>query len=921
MTDLTAFSLLLTKIAVPAARPRVIPRTRLLDPGDEDPGFRLLLVCAPAGYGKTTFLTEWARRRRERGTAVAWYALDPGDDDPVLFGSYLTASLDRALGPDSTRTQISGFLRSSPDVDLRRVLPPLLNSLAQDGPDLLLVLDDYQSIQSPAIHEAVGYLLEHLPDRMCLAVGSRSDPPLPWARHRARGRLKELRADALRFSREETDLFLRDVMRMEIPADWIDILEQRTEGWAAGLQLAALSLAGPSGGESAIRSLDGSSRLLVDYLWQEVFSRQAKSVRLFLLLTSVLDRMHASLCDLITGCSDESAAVLKRLERDNLFIAALDDRGEWYRYHPLFRDFLQDRLQKEHPSRIPGLHRAAAEWHSKHGYLREAVRCAFRAGDWPFAAAMVERHGADMVMRGETAAVREWCDTFPEDEMRNHPGLCLIQSNALLLGYRERDRRKILERLTQVERTAMEMGDRRTARILMGQAATTRTFLEATTWNPEVDPRRQFDLAQTAMDLLAEDDPARSALGLTVGYAHMALQDARAGSEAMERAKELSAAGRNFFGIAEAAFHQARLAQAQGHLRQAEAICRQAHADLADLTGGAGSSLPAAGCLDLALGEVFLERDRLDEAERFFSHGLERIGWGMNPYYQMIACRGLFRLRAIQARQDDAFGFLSRLEDAWPEVDFLSRGLRIELRIRLSPQRRKRGMAEADAWDRSFSRSLDSADFLPGMGPLGAAEAYYLAYLIRTWISIAAGRSQTALAYLERQLESAATNGLAQRIMELSLLQAQALHRQGEDRRVWKALERALEAGQAEGFIHTFDQGPESQSLLAAAYRRGIYAEYVGTILSAISPSPHRPGRAFEEDGLPGVPSPLSLSGREMEVLRLLARGNSNREIAERLVITVGTVKTHINHILEKIGAGNRTEAVARARERGILDR
>ncbi len=911
-----ASPLILTKISMPAARTRILQRTRLVDSLAENSGAGLTLVCAPAGYGKSTLLAEWARSEGQKGIAVAWYALDPSDDSPLSFGTYLVAGLTRALGSNPELEQIAQLLRSSPELDLQRILRHLINAIAASGRECLLVLDDYQMIGSPAIHSALALLLEHLPEKMRLAIGSRSDPPLPLARLRARGELLEIRADRLNFTLEETARFLKEVMRLDLPAEWIAVLEDRTEGWIAGLQLAALSLSGRTDKESLISSFRGSHRYLVDYLLEEVFTHQPEPVQRFLLSTSILDRMCAPLCDALMEHESSSAAVLEHLDQENLFVVALDEEAYWFRYHHLFRDFLQARLEKTRPERVPLLHRAACEWHSREGYRREAVRHALLTRDWEYSAALVEQYGISMMMHGEVSTVFEWCAAFPEAVMGAHPTLCIFQCNALLIGYRQKNRLTIEKRLRQIGQAVSAMGDGPIPRILLGQAATIRTFLEAMDQDPAADPRKQFSIARKALDLLSEDDPARSIVVLTTGYAHMALHDAQAGFQAMEQARELSIPCRNYLGIVEAVFHQTRLAYVQGQLRRAESICREGRIDLAALLAHPDQELPAVGCLDVALGCLLLERNELDEAEKHLLHGLELIGWELNPHFLMTAHVGLFRLREIQGRSAEAVEYLSRLEEACPDMVFYARGLRIMHALRegaATPEI----LADANRWNESFASPLDGDGLLPGMGPLGAAEAYYLAYLARVRVAIAAGQTKGALSYLERQLDLASSHGLAQRVIELSVLEALAVQAGGGGQRVWDALERALESAPAEAYMHSFDQGPDSIQLLGKALERGICREKTGWILAGVK------AEKFvrkESGGLSGAQLPSPLSGRELEVLHLMAEGVSNQEIAQKLFITVGTVKSHVNHILEKLNARNRTEAVARARNLRLLD-
>jgi len=605
MEELASF-LVLTKLHIPARRASHIPRTHLIERLTPETQTGLIFVCAPAGYGKTTLLSEWAQTLIHKGTAVGWFAIDSSDDDPLPFCTYLVASLMQALGSTSELSRITQLMRSSPELDMQKMLGAIINAIASSERDCVLILDDYHLIGNPAIHTALAFLLEHRPENMRVVLGSRSEPPLPLARLRARGQLFEIRTADLRFTPDETARFLKEVMHLQLSAEMVATLDERTEGWAAGLQLAALSLAGRSDKESFLSSFTGSHRYVGEFLLEEVVNHQPDEVQSFLLHTSVLERLCAPLCNAILGGQTNSASILDYLEQANLFVIPLDEERKWYRYHHLFRDFLQTRLNKIQPERVTALHRAASEWHAANGFLREAVQHALQTRDWEYAAALVEQHGVSVMLHGEVSTMYEWCAAFPEEVIRVHPTLCLFQSNALVLGYRQQNRGRIEERLQQVEQAAAGLEDRPLARLLIGQATTTRTFLAAVTPDPAVDPREQFPLAQRVLDLLSEDDPARSAVALTIGYAHLALHDAQAGYQAMEEARQLSLACHNYLGVVEATFHEARLAHIQGHLRHAAEICRQGRAAIAAVLAHSEQELPAVGCLDIALGCILL---------------------------------------------------------------------------------------------------------------------------------------------------------------------------------------------------------------------------------------------------------------------------------------------------------------------------
>jgi ATP/maltotriose-dependent transcriptional regulator MalT len=925
--DTTGAPLVLTKICLPGPRPRTVSRPRLMERLIPGSGAGLILVVAPAGYGKSTLLAEWSRALLQEGVAVAWYALDAGDDAPISFGSYLVASLAQALGPLAEFTHLTQLLRASPEVDLQRILPGLINAVAADGRHCALVLDDYHLLGTPAIHTAMAFLLDHLPDNLHVIIGSRSDPPLHLARLRARGQLLEVRAADLRFVEAETAQFLNGVMQLELSADGIAALEERTEGWIAGLQLAALSLAGRAEQDRRVASFSGSHRYLVEYLLEEVVNRQAEEVQAFLLGTSILERICAPLCDAILGTASPNAPILEYLEQANLFLVALDEQGCWYRYHHLFRDFLQSRLRKTQPERSLALHRAACEWLTANELLREAAGHAFQVHDWEYAAAFVEQHCFTMIIRSEIATLYAWCSAIPEEVMGTHPMLCILQALALAYNFQRQNQARIEARLRQVDQLLSVMENRQTARELTEFATVARTFLSMAP-DPTANSRELLVHARDMVGAYPQGDPGQFTGVLLTGYANLALHEAQAAAEAFETARHLALSGHLFFGVVESTFHLARLIHSQGQLRRAVEICRQGQADITALLPHPEQDLPALGCLDVALGCVLMEQDRLDEAESQLRRGLDWMGWGMNPYYLMTAYTGLFRLCEIQGRSAEALECLEHLEAAWPDLDFYTHGLRVWHRLRAEPED-PGARASAAAWCQEFSPPAGEGVHLPGMGPIGAAEAYYLAYVTWVRLQIATGNAQAALPYLTRQLDLSQAHGLSTRIIELSLLKAQALRANGDRASAWTVLERALALARPEGFVRIFDQGAALTHLLVEAAQRGICREYIAQILAAIGA---REAAGSGREAEPGRQNPVEslrvasltlvepLSQRELEVLRLMARGASNQEIAGQLVITVGTVKSHINHILGKLEARNRTEAVARARGMGLPD-
>ena len=420
--------LLATKLHVPRPQPGFVPRRRLVQALDEGLARGRVLVCAPAGSGKTALLADWARGG---GRPVAWLGLDGGDSDPARFWRYAVAALDRA------RPGLAGRVGPLPPPgSFEGLVTALINELAADpGPDeVLLVLDDYHLVDSGPVHESVAFLLENLPPGLRVVVSGRADPPLPLARLRARGQLAELRAADLRFTPEEAAALLGEAAGPGLPGTAVAALVARTEGWAAGLQLAGLSLRGHADPAGFVAAFSGSHRFVLDYLADEVLDGQPGQVRAFLLETSVLERLSGELCDAVTGRAG-SQAMLAGIERAGLFLVPLDEVRGWWRYHHLFADLLRARLQAEQPGRVQALHRAAAAWCEEHDLADDAVRHALAAGDAAWAARLVERHVETLLGRSEGVTLRRWLSALPAESVRDRPRLCLAQAYGAAQGF------------------------------------------------------------------------------------------------------------------------------------------------------------------------------------------------------------------------------------------------------------------------------------------------------------------------------------------------------------------------------------------------------------------------------------------------------------------------------------------------------
>src|SRR5215211_7605194 len=484
--------LLATKLHIPRPRPGFLARPRLTQRLAEGTARELVLVCTPAGFGKTTLLADWARQGER---PVAWLSLDEADNDPVRFWRHVAAALDQAR--PGVASPVAGLLQGQQSASFQAVAATLVNELAGVADAVMLVLDDYHLIQAQSVHESLGFLLEHLPASLRLVVASRADPPLPLARLRARGQLAELRQRDLRFTVEEATTLLRTTVGPDLPADSVAALTARTEGWVAGLQLAGLSLKGHAAPAGFVASFSGSHRYVLDYLTEEVLDRQPDHLLQFLLETSVLERLCGPLCEAVCGRAD-SQALLEQAERANLFLVPLDEVRGWWRYHHLFADLLRARLAREQPERLPELHRAAAAWCEQHGLVDDAVRHALAAGELAWVARLIEQHWDAMLWRSENVTFRRRLQALPAELVRSRPRLCLAQAyGALLSGRLE----AVEPLLADAERALADRGDQpqETCEPSVGRAVSLLANLPAAiTLAPAMLARERGDAERTA---------------------------------------------------------------------------------------------------------------------------------------------------------------------------------------------------------------------------------------------------------------------------------------------------------------------------------------------------------------------------------------------------------------------------------------
>jgi LuxR family maltose regulon positive regulatory protein len=903
--------LLATKLHVPRPRPGFLPRPRLVAALGAGLARGRVLVCAPAGFGKTALLADWARGS---GQPVAWLGLDGGDSDPTRFWRYVVAALDRTR-PGLT-ARLDPLLGQPAPRAVEGLVMALINEFAADpGTDeVLLVLDDYHLADSGPVHESVAFLLENVPPGLRVVVSGRAEPPLPLARLRARGQLAELRAADLRFTPEEAAALLGEMAGPGLPAAAAETLAARTEGWAAGLQLAGLSVRGHADPNEFVATFSGSHRFVLDYLTDEVLVGQPAQVRAFLLETSVLERLSAELCDTVTGRAD-SQAMLQDIERAGLFLMPLDEVRGWWRYHHLFADLLRARLQAEQPGRVTELHRAAAAWCEEHGLADDAVRHALAAGDPDWAARLVERHVGVLLGRGEGTTLRRWLSAVPAESVRKRPRLYLAQAIGAAMSFQMDVLGALLD---EAERAYAASGDQPNeapagqGASLLANVPAGIAFLRGVLARLRGDTAFAADYDKQALAQVDEEDwLLRSFVRWNRAAADW--QDGRL--EAAERGlaevlAERRAADEFFAGFLamRVCYDLGRVQRAQGNLDAAMATYRQA-LEVAD-----GSSQPPhLGMAHVGLAEVLYERNELAAA---LDHASQGITLCRQLVFTAPVAAGLAILARIRQAQGDAAGALGAMGEAGQA------GLSSQVIALLGPVRARLQLAQGDVpaaaqWAKSAGLSPDDEPDYP-QEP---------AHLVLARVLLAQHQPGLALTLLKRLLDAAGSQGRTGSVIEIQALHALALAASGDRAGARDALAVALTLAAQRGYVRVFaDEGAPMRALLAemSAARpnqpnaaRRFDPGYLAALTRACggasdAPPPRRAGATP-----PGLAEPLT--DREMEVLRLLAAGSSNQRIARDLFVTLDTVKKHVTHVLGKLGAANRTEAAARARQLGLI--
>ncbi len=883
-TPVTESPLLYTKLRIPGSTPTLLSRPRLIDQLHLQPNGHLTLLSAPAGFGKTTLVIDWIRRQ---STPVAWLTLDEQDNDPILFWRYFIVALQAVDGRFGQRAQaaLAAFTRISLETAVTFLINDIVSYTAPET-ILTLVLDDFHWIRSGAVHQSLNYLLQHQPPQLHLLLLTRADPPLSLARLRVEGRLVELRAADLRLNPAEMAVFLTQVMALDISEEALHLLAEQTEGWAAGLQLAALSLRQRSPADAArlLQTFTGIRQHVFAYLMEEVLTHQPGDVRQFLQQTAVLPQFCADLCTAVTGQAN-AGHLLRQLTVANLFITSLDDAGEWYRYHPLFAEMLRANLDEDTQREC---HRRAANWYAGRQLMQDAMRSALAAQDFDLMARLLTQSYKTLLAHGLLVSLQKWLVALPLEYQS--PRLRLAASWCRVYESNEQELQQIIAAISELLPEVDEP--------FQGEILAVRAIYASLYGQLE----NAIEWATKALTLIDPEDflslaAAYHALGNA--YRYQGELDAAVAAYFQAR-RQFENMGNVFMGQLPL-YRIAHIQIMQGRLHQAwqtyESVRRRAQ---------------AAGMEPLIMtGEVFGHLSDLywewNDLEQALAYARQEIELAQSGHMLLALVDGYLKLAAAIGAQGDESGAREALSSA-AETAVQFQSAPVSAQVAMAQARHELAwgnLAAAGVWADEYARQR--ADESCVLTPLLAQAADLL--LVRVWL--AQGRMAAALDLLPEAIHQFEAAGRIRLLVEAKVLQALAWSTQKQEAAAQKALIRALTLAKPEGYIRLFvENGPVLVPLLSQV--RHLFPDYVSQLLNAM------PANPTTDSSATSLIDPLT--EREQEILSLIAQGQSNRQIADALFISVGTVKGHVNHIFSKLDVKNRTQALLRARELNLPD-
>jgi len=885
-----------TKLNVPLPRSNWISRLRLAKRLDEGFERKITLLSAPAGFGKTTLIVDWIHKHK---IPVAWFSVDKGDNDPVHFLIYIIAGI-QTLEANAGKAALT-MLQSPQPPPIESILINLINDVIRLPTDMALVLDDYHLVEVKPIHDLIAFLLENLPQQMHMIIATRSDPPLPQlSRLRSQNQLSELRAADLSFTADETSILFKESLNLRLSSNDIQLLETRTEGWVAGLQLAALSLQGRKDPSGFLKKFKGDNRYIADYLTEEVLSRQPEHLRQFLLQTSILGRLSGPLCDFVTQ-KENSLQVLNALDEANLFVIPLDDKRCWYRYHHLFADLLEQRLRRQQSDLVPELHRRASQWLAENGFKSEAVDHAFFAQDDARAVHLIEEIAEVDWDRARESQLLRWFKKLPDVKIDANPKLCIFYARELFKsGYMDEAEKRLQAAEQMLASTSISDMEKAGSR---GRIAVIRAYMSTRTG----DLSRTITFSSQALKLLPPKDlnwrsVAATLLGMGYGSEKM-VESQQAFAEAMKISREAGNIYYHIFAgscLASGMMHRGKLKEAKDFSQQLLSLAIE---NGIEQTGIAGS-------VYANLGLILCEWNDLDEGMRLIKKGIELSELGRDPVMLVLCQVSLLRAFMYRMELAAALKLMEAINERAGNFALPSWITNVISALNIFCWLGSGNLNAASKWAQECGLGIDDK-----LDALHEAE-----YLALSNILIAQNRLEEADRLLQRLIENAKAADRFYMMIEMRLWRVLAFMLKPDTATALAELKFALANAEPGGFIMMFvSKGKPVAELLEEivavkkrdhdAAKAGFSLSYAQKILSVF--------KAATPPKIDGLMDPIS--ERELEVLHLIAAGLSNREIADKLFISLNTVKTHTKNINSKLNVNNRIKAVTRAKELKLL--
>ena len=907
--------LLMTKVNLPIVRHILVPRKKLLrqlSEGVQD-GHLLTLVSAPAGYGKTTTIRMWVR---EAGHPVAWVTLEKSDNDLRQFLTYVLTALQQA--EDNLGQAAREVVENTQDMNLQRILGLLINDLYDLDQPIVLVLEEYHLIENETIDQVIELMLNQAVANLHLVITTREDPNLPLTRLRVRNQLTEIRAIDLSFSLEEAGEFFSNVMGVNLSKKETEILKNRTEGWIAGLQLAGLSLKECGDPTKFVEAFRGTHRHVLDYLIEEVLHSQPEEIRMFLHRTSILDQLSPALCEAVTG-QGASRKYLHHLENNNLFLVSLDEERTWYRYHALFGELLKNQLLQAEPERVDDLHERAADWYQKNGFIQKAVEHAFQISNSSKVSQLIEKHAIPMLYQGEVSTVVGWFDRLPESLMQYSPMMYIGKAWSLALMQRQ-TRTEEVEQALQAADDALNLtnADAALRNLIAGHIASIQAFLMQSPAFAGQKPEKLIETSQKAQQLLPENEKGiRSVNALNIGYGYTALADLPAAEKAYKQAFEDGVAGGNWYAAIYGAIDWIVIAIIRGQLKDALQLCETNIDRFNQLV--AGQRFPPMGDLYILKGSILLEENRLAEAEQGLTQGLSLVRWTGEYDAHIRGYSALARLRSIQGDWAGMLESIRMLAESRTETAIYAQALRHRLSVR-DWVANKTSLEEAHLWVAQAAVRFNNLPDITGVDPLSriSFQAYLSAAHVLTRLAVRTPQAyllRDAHNYLARQESFADTHELVGWLVEIWIVRALMYHVEGKAEDAHHMIQAALSASAQRGYFRIFlDEGDLVRPLLESAEARlkdNDLSAFVKRLLEAMpGESAKRKTNLVDEE---------KLSDRELDVLRLLAAGQTYKEIGQQLFLSLNTVQFHIKSIYGKLSVNRRVQAIEKAREKKLI--